>query len=777
MAEAIIRGHKRRVDRWMPKKKRGLSREKIRAAGTFVARAVPGYLLAFAELLGIPSGLHAAYGTALAASGGDVRPVLLSGLAAMVIRLLSGLAPRWEMLLTLVFIAAAPLAVNGRSTWRITGYTTLSLLPTGIAAFFAPTAAQTLQGWAAVGIAVLSAPVMVRALKAINGQWHISSMEARIAVGYLAAMCLCGGARMMLAGINLGILLGAGATLAAAMTLGVGAGVIAGMLAGATLMLQGAPAVISVALALGACLAGVAASLNRRQVSCGFFASGAWLMLLLSGANDFGCGPGVLAATVGLMLLPRQRWEQLQRHLRRLLPNDPVPGDAYAADALHAWEQTISAMARAVPSPRQGNAQRDGEWWQTKLCQDCPACEGCGCLLTELGVAKAETAWEFRFADEKIWQDALEHLRGMGCQRLYHLKNSMNALRREDEAARLTISQAEMRRSMLLTHLTALSGAARRFASLSGGENWWDYMAARRIRGVLAERAIPAALSYVRRVQGHIQAAFELQFITGARKQAEELAALVDAVLDVPMEVAAIDGDRVLLKEMPLLQPETGAACAAITGGKTCGDTSWSGRLQDGRYLAALSDGMGHGENAAMVSRQTVELLRLCLDAGYNRQQTLIAVNGMMLLGGEGERFATADVLTIDLWQGHAALDKLGAAASWVCCQGELTRFTGDTLPLGILEDIDLNGSTFRLQDGDAVVLLSDGVEDAFCSTRAMEAAIQRALADESPQTAAESILASALEADDGQRRDDQSVMVVYIRSSARALQRKEAAV
>ena len=178
-----------------------------------------------------------------------------------------------------------------------------------------------------------------------------------------------------------------------------------------------------------------------------------------------------------------------------------------------------------------------------------------------------------------------------------------------------------------------------------------------------------------------------------------------------------------------------------------------------------------------MASRQTVELLRLCLDAGYDRQQTLVAVNGMMLLGGGGERFATADVLTIDLWQGHAALEKLGAAASWVYRRGEMRRITGEALPLGILEDIDLSGSTFRLAAGDAVVLLSDGVEDAFRSYRALESAVLRALQEASPQAAAESILASALLADDNQRRDDQSAVVVYIRPSARALQAGEAAV
>ena len=181
---------------------------------------------------------------------------------------------------------------------------------------------------------------------------------------------------------------------------------------------------------------------------------------------------------------------------------------------------------------------------------------------------------------------------------------------------------------------------------------------------------------------------------------------------------------------------------------------------------------MGHGEQAALSSRQTVELLRLCLDAGYSRQQTLTAVNGMMLLGGGGERFATADVLTIDLWKGSAALDKLGAAASFVYQQGTLSRIAGDALPLGILEEIgedEQSGSSFRLDAGDAVILLTDGVEDAFRTRQALEDAVLTALASDSPEGAAKALLEAALAADDGERRDDQSAVFAYISRGMRA--------
>ena len=772
MAEVIIRQHKRRTDRWMPKKKWVFPAEKGRAAVGFALRCGPGLLLSFADMLGIPSAMQGSLGLAMAALGLDVRPVLAGGAAAMGVRILSGLPTRWEALLTLLVIAVCAKLMRDCGSILLAVGAAIAALPLAVTGCLAPTAAEMLRGWAAVVIAALSAPVFARAIKALMGQKHISSMEERVSVGYLAAMCLCGGARMILLGFNVGGFLAAGVTLVLALVLGTGAGALAGMLCGVVLALQGMPLTASVALSMGGFLAGVTNQLSRRRLSCGAFAMGAYLPMLLCGGTGMGSGAAVLGAALAVGLLPRGQMEELKHFLRRFLASDPASGDAYAASALSAWERTVAAMARAVPSPKDEAEDRSGAWWQERLCQGCPEYESCGCLSTGLGITKAEAVWAYRQAQEEIWQDALEHLRGMGCQRLYHLLESMCALRREDEDQRRVLRQMEAQRSMLVTHLSAMSGAARRFAQLSSGESWWDDRAARSIRRELSERAIPATLAYVRRVQGHVQAGFELQFVTGARKQAEELCILASAVVDAPMQLMEIDGDRVLLAERPLLEAQVGIVAEPITGGTRCGDTAWSGILQDGRCLVALCDGMGHGEKAELASQQTVELLRLCMDAGYSRLQTLTAVNGMLLLGG-GERFSTADVLTIDLWKGHASLDKLGAAASWVCQQGVLSRFTGDSLPLGILDEIDLSGSDMKLHPGDAVVLLTDGVEDAFASTAALEKSILAALEEESPQDAADALLAAAYDADDGQRRDDQSAVVVYIRQAALQFEQK----
>ena len=765
MAEAIIRQHKRRNDRWMPKERRQyITKARLHKWGSLTLQGLPGYLLSFADVLDIPSGFHAAYGAALAATGKDVRPTAVGCALAMVMRSLSGLDPRWDGIIVLGLLLAAPMLLAGRRSWMVAVYGMGMMLPRAILCSFEPTAARLIQGWAAAGIAGLSAPMMARAIRLLDANRHISALEERIAAGYLLGMCICGGARMHLLGFNVGILLAGFLTLGMAQTIGVAAGMLTGMLAGVVLALQELPVSIAVALSMGGFLCGIAQSIAHRRISSGAFAMGTYLPLTLFGASGMGAGAAALASAVIMGLMPRTAYEGLQQHLRRFLPNDLPPGDAYAAAGLSAWEQTISAMAVAVPVPGEREQKRDGAWWEKHLCQGCPEYNECGCLNTNLGLQRAEQVWAFRQAQEDIWQDALENLRGLGCQRLYFLRDAMNALRGEEENNRRRVRQAEAQRQMLVTHLQALSGAARRFARLASGHSWWDDRAAACIRKALAERAFPASLTFVRRVDGHVSAGFELEFITGARSQGEELCHLLGVLMDLPMQVARIDGDRLLLLEQPLLQVEAACAGAAINGGEICGDTVWYDALQDGRYMAVLSDGMGHGESAARISRQTVELLRLCLEAGYTRRQTMTAVNGMLLLGGDGERFATADVLTIDLWKGEAALDKLGAAASWVCRQDGITRLTGDALPLGILEDVSQNGEMFKLSDGDTVVLLSDGVEEAFSNTADLEDAIRSAVRADKPQAAAEQLLAAALSADDNQRRDDQTVMVLRLR-------------
>lgn len=764
--QAIVRTKKRSVDRWMPGERMRKAQETALRVLGIAGQMLPGFFLSFADVMGIPSGLQAAWMAALAVMGESLLWPAGGWVLALGMRLVWGLPLRLELLLTLGVMLLAPLVIFRRGAWAMMGWTALSLLPTAVLGIFTGTAADGLRGIACVAVSALSAPVMLRGLRALQSGKPMDGMEARVALGYTVGMLLCGGGRMLLFGLNLGVLGAAWITLCMGLYLGVAAGAVTGMASGLVLALQGLPVNLSVALGVGGFLGGMVQSLGRRWLTCVCFALGSALTMLLSGTAAQGSLWAVLGASAVMILLGRTPAEAVQALFRRFVAERPSAGDAYAASALASWEKVVEAMARAVPSPVEGEEKRDGAWWKEHLCAGCQEEEECPCMLTEKAVHQAEAVWADRQQDEEAWSQALDKLRGLGCGRLYQLWQGMEEMRQAEAVKARQIQKACYQRDMLVTHMEAMAGAARRFAQLSSGESWWDGVSAKQLRKRLSELAFPATLVYARRVQGHAQAAFELHRSLEADAQAQELREIAAQVLDIPMDVAKVEEARVLLTETPLWAVESGMAACGVDGSRENGDTYWLGQLADGRYLAALSDGMGHGALARQESGQTVTLLRLCLEAGYTRAQTLTAVNGMMLLASRGERFSTVDLVTIDLWTGQATLDKLGAAASRLLRGRSMTELTGDALPLGILETVDSRTCMLRLHAGDELVLMTDGVEDAFAGKTELDDAIRDATSEPSAQAAADRLLRMAREAQGG-RKDDMSVVVLRMSKTA----------
>lgn len=742
----------------------------LRLAMRGVGEAMPGLLLAMADIEGMPSGLHAAYIAGMSALGRAIRWPTAGAAAAMLLRLASGLAPRWENLLTLGILLGAQLLPKGRSNRMLLLTTALALLPMVVRGWFASTAMEMIMCWLSVLLSTMSAPVLCRGVKALTarnreGQTaHIETMEDRLGVIWLGLMMMAGGARLLI-GVNVGVMLATAAVTALAIHFGPGAGCAAGIMTGTVLMLMGLPAELALALSAGGYLAGVLRELGRRWMICIGFAGVSLIVMMLTGAAGMGCsGAVILVSTLGAVL-PDDAYKPIRAFLRRLRVDQPQSGNAYAASMLAAWEKTVEAMAMSVPVPGELPRRRDGGWWARRLCEGCPEGGFCGFMATEDACDRAEYVWAQRAKDDAAWENSLEALRGLGCQRLYHLRQGMDALRQEEAARSGHRRRMHEQRNMLVTHLSAMAGAARRFAHLSAGENWWDAAAAARIRRALADDAAPARLMWIRRVQGHVRAAFSLEELTGTRRHAEALCALVSEATGARMMLVGVDGDVVCLAEQPPLEALCGVCTVCADGQQVCGDTAWFGLLQDGRFMAAACDGMGHGEDAALSSRQTVELLRLCLDAGYTLQQTLTAVNGMMLMGGSGEQFIAVDLATIDLWSGQLLIEKMGAAGSWVLQCGSLLHVSGDALPLGILENAEAGEQLFHLAPGDCVVLLTDGVEEAFGGRSAIQEAVRIALDSPTAQEAAESLMDAAQAAQGGQRRDDQSVIVIRMAS------------
>lgn len=146
---------------------------------------------------------------------------------------------------------------------------------------------------------------------------------------------------------------------------------------------------------------------------------------------------------------------------------------------------------------------------------------------------------------------------------------------------------------------------------------------------------------------------------------------------------------------------------------KISGDTFLMTELPGGKQGIALSDGMGSGEDAFRESSMVVEMLEELLGAGFPVKTAIQMMNTALVIGREEVRFCTVDVTLFDLYEGACEFVKAGAAATFLKRQGEVEIIRSATLPIGVLQDIEIDTETRRLESGDYVIMVTDGVMDA----------------------------------------------------------------
>ena len=66
---------------------------------------------------------------------------------------------------------------------------------------------------------------------------------------------------------------------------------------------------------------------------------------------------------------------------------------------------------------------------------------------------------------------------------------------------------------------------------------------------------------------------------------------------------------------------------------------------------------------------------------------------------------ATLDLLELDLMNGRASFYKCGAAASYIYRKGRLFKLRAESMPIGILPDVDLKKNDFELNDMEQDIL------------------------------------------------------------------------
>lgn len=143
------------------------------------------------------------------------------------------------------------------------------------------------------------------------------------------------------------------------------------------------------------------------------------------------------------------------------------------------------------------------------------------------------------------------------------------------------------------------------------------------------------------------------------------------------------------------------------------GDSLIFGEAGEGRYMMALSDGMGSGHRASIESDTTISLLEKFIHAGFERNTAIKAINSVLVLRSCDESYATIDLGLIDMYSGIGEFIKIGSAPTFVKSGSSVEVINSSSLPVGILDNIDIESQIVDFKNGDMIVMLSDGVVDS----------------------------------------------------------------
>lgn len=209
---------------------------------------------------------------------------------------------------------------------------------------------------------------------------------------------------------------------------------------------------------------------------------------------------------------------------------------------------------------------------------------------------------------------------------------------------------------------------------------------------------------------------------------------------------------------------EFGIAKAKKNGNTISGDSSTRIKLKDGKILIALSDGMGTGDEAARNSKKVVINLESLLNTGFEEERAVKLINSYLLVSKQEDNFATIDAMIFNPENGLANFIKIGACPTLIRTNNGIVTIESNSLPAGILGEINIETREKILKSGNVVVMVTDGVIDA--QPEKNEQALMEvisAVKNTSAQRLADIILQEALDSNFGIARDDMTVIVTRV--------------
>lgn len=155
---------------------------------------------------------------------------------------------------------------------------------------------------------------------------------------------------------------------------------------------------------------------------------------------------------------------------------------------------------------------------------------------------------------------------------------------------------------------------------------------------------------------------------------------------------------------------QVGSAKTTKNESTQSGDSNLQVRLKDGKYVLAISDGMGSGTKARDASKSVIDILNKFLADGFNEEEALEFINTNLNLMQENDMYASLDLNILDLYTGQAIMIKNGACNTYIKNKKNISVYKSENMPVGTVDKIKFTKEIVDLKEDDIIVICSDGV-------------------------------------------------------------------
>lgn len=194
------------------------------------------------------------------------------------------------------------------------------------------------------------------------------------------------------------------------------------------------------------------------------------------------------------------------------------------------------------------------------------------------------------------------------------------------------------------------------------------------------------------------------------------------------------------------------------------GDSSLMLKLDDGKYLLAISDGMGTGPKARQASQIAIKMLQRLLASGFDKDTSIELINSTLVNTTEEEDgYATLDIAILDLYSGNIEFIKNGACPTYIKENKKVQIVKALSLPAGMLENINLVVYDKDIEDNDILVMCSDGIMESNGEYQNKELWVRdilESLETDNVQKIADIITKEAIDNGYGICKDDMTIIV-----------------